>query len=212
MRRPLRSSGSFKPARIIQFQRSEAVTALLNPTSPPTGWVANNNGLVQVFATGLSQVPGNADFVNLFDSYRIKGVRLQGYFSSTGAPRDHNMNAMLLVCPNHTGQVVATDLEEQWFMDRPRTKKIPIMNAMGKASFDEYLPLSQLSETYTSSTNTDYALVPPQFISTAETSTPHYGASLRLQRMDGADFSSGGDTYPSLKIIYTWYIEMRGQA
>lgn len=208
----MKSAGSFQLARIVPFKRSQAITLSLNPTSPPAGWTANNNGLVQAFVTGLNTVPGAADFVNLFDTYRIKGVRLQGYYSSTDAPRDHNMNAMLLICPNHTGQVVATDLEEQWFMDRPRTKKIPIMNALGKASFDEYLPLSMLSETYASATNTDYSLIEPQFVSTNETSTPHYGAALRLQRMDGADFSSGGDTYPSLKIIYTWYIEMRGAA
>lgn len=205
--------GSFRAARVMQFKRSEALTLSLNNTSPPTGWLDNNNGLVQTLVTGLSSVPGNADFVNLFDSYRITGLRLQGYYSGTTAERSSNQNAMLLVCPNHLGNVSASDLEEQWFMDRPRTKKIPLLNDSGRASFDIYMPLSQLSETYQSATGTDYALVEPHFISTSETSCPHYGSCLRIQRMDGEAFTSGTqDPYPYIKIIQTWYIEMRGAA
>lgn len=205
--------GSFKQARVLRFKRSRADTFILNSNSAPSGWTAVTNGLTQTLVTSLSSVPGYTDFVNLFDSYRITGVRLQGYYSGTNAPVSSNQNAMLYVTPNHMGNVDVTNLEEQWFMDRPRTKKIPLMNDEGKMSFDEYLPLSQLSETYQSATGTDYALAKPHFISTGENGCPHYGACLRLQRMDNEDFTHGASVdYPSLKIITTWYLEVRGMA
>lgn len=203
-------NGSFKSPRIIQFKRSTASQVTLSTTSPPSGWTANNNGVVQPFVTGLSNVPDNTEFVALFDTYRIKGVRLQGYLSSTNSHGTENQNVMMYICPNHMGVTFATDLTEQWFLDRPRTKKIPLMNTEGKSSFDEYLPLSQLSNTYVGGVDVDYALVAPKFLSTSEPNTPHYGAMIRLQRMDDAAMDAASPI--TLKLVYTWYLEMRGVA
>lgn len=202
-------SGSFRKARVVKFQRSQASVLLLNNTSPPAGWADNANGVVTVFVTTLGSIPGYTDYTALFDSYRITGVRLQGYYSGTNSNRDDNQNAMLLVCPNQMGNAQSIALDEQWFMDRPRTKKIPLMNDMGKSSFDEYFPLSQLSETYGSTVNTDYALTAPQFISTGEPGASHYGCAIRFQRMDGEPFSLS-PTVARVKIITTWYLEVRG--
>lgn len=207
--RPMRRK-VVKGARVITFKRSQATTISLNPTSLPTGWALNNNGLVQIYVTGLSSIPGSSDFTNLFDSYRLVGVRLQGFYSTSAAVGDEGQSAMMYIAPNHLGDVAAADLTEQWFNDRPRSKHKLLQNTNAKPAFDEYLPLSQLSETYQSATGTDYALVSPKFISTAETSTPHYGACIRLQRVDGAVFSTYATNYPSIKIIETWYIQMRG--
>lgn len=204
---------SFNKARVIKFQRMSALDLQLNSTSPPTGWSGVDNGITSVVVVGLDSIPGYTDFQNLFESYRLTGLRIRGYYSGTVADRPHNQNVIMQICPNYMGNVSATDLNEQWFLDRPRSKTLPLLNTEGKPSFDEYIPLTQLTQMYASVTNTDYALTSPHFIATSETDTPHYGFAIRIARVDGQTFTFGSsDPYPYLKLHYTYYLEMRGVA
>lgn len=206
----------FKGRRVVQFKRSIPSTIILNNASPPEDWTSIGNAatrtsaLVVNYSFALSELVDYTDFTNLFDSYRIKGVRMQGYFSNTQSSGDANTNLMLYYMTSDFGNQAPSSLTEQFFLNRPTHKKKILLNANGGKVFDIYQPLKQLSELYASTTNTDYALVNPRFVSTAEPNTPHYGMYMRLQRIDGEAFSTSTTTYPALKIVYTYYLQCRG--
>lgn len=201
--------------RVLQFKRRFANDLILNTVTPPVGWTSlaasGDNALALTYVISMSQLPNYANFTNLFDSYRIKGVRCQGYMSfSTTAP-ENQAQAMLYYCRDHLGQSTASQLTEEWFLERPRSKKRLLVNSTGKPSFDIYMPLTQLANTYQSVTNNDYTMKRPRFISTNEVNTPHYGLNLRLQRVDGSPFTAASNNqYPTLKLFTTVYFECRG--
>lgn len=201
--------------RVLQFKRKFVEDLQLNTVIPPTGWTslaaAGDNALTLGYVFSMAQIPNYANFTNLFDSYRIKGVRLQGYYSFTTTSPSSQAQTMLYYARDHLGQNTAAQLSEDWFNERPRSKKRLIVNSIGRPSFDIFMPLSQLSNTYHSTVNTDYTMQKPRFISTNEVNTPHYGFNLRLQRIDGLPWTANSSNqYPTLKLFTTVYFEMRG--
>ena len=154
-------------------------------------------------------IPDNLDFKNLFTAYRIKGVRIEGYYSNTGSDST-NQQTMLLWNQNWQG-ITTGVLTEQFFLDRPRSKRTLLLRATGKKAFDIYQPMRVLSTLYNSVTNSDYGTRKPMWIACNEDTTNHYGFNLRIQRVDGNTFTTGATVpYPSIKLITTWYMEFRG--
>lgn len=201
--------------RVLQFKRCFSQDTVLNATSPPGGWTSRqasgDEAICVNYVFSLSQIPDIANFTNLFDSYRIKGVRLQGYYSHNIASSSTQSQTMLFYCRDHLGQTAASDLSEEWFNQRPRSRKRVLLNTTGKPAVDIYMPLTQLANTYQSVTNNDYVMRRPKFISTNEVNTPHYGFNLRLARVDGNNWTAGtSNQYPTLKLFTTVYFEMRG--
>lgn len=201
--------------RVLQFKRKFSQDLVLNTVSPPTGWTSLSAGgdeaLTLGYVISMAQLPNYQNFTNLFDSYRIKGVRLQGYYSFNVTTPGSQAQVMLFYARDHLGQNTASQLSEEWFNERPRSRKRLIVNSVGKPSFDIYMPLSQLSNTYQSTVNTDYTMQKPRYISTNEVNTPHYGFNLRLSRIDGNPFTAASNNqYPTLKLFTTVYFEMRG--
>ena len=158
--------------RVVQFKRSVPSTLTLNNQSPPEDWTAigtsalKTAGLVVNYSFALTELTDYTDFTNLFDSYRIKAIRMQGYFSNTQSSTDSNSNLMLYYMQSDFGNQNVSSLTEQFFLNRPTAKKKILLNARGGKVFDIYQPVKQLSNLYASTTNTDYALVQPKFIST----------------------------------------------
>ena len=201
--------------RVLQFKRKFVSTLVLNTVAPPVGWTSlastGDEALVLNYVISMAQLPNYQNFTGLFDSYRIKGVRLQGYYSCSTTAPENQAQVMLYYCRDHLGQSTPAQLDEDWFNERPRSKKRLIVNSVGKPSFDIYMPLTQLANTYQSVTNNDYTMKRPRFISTNEVNTPHYGLNLRLQRIDGNPFTTASNNqYPTLKMFTTVYFEMRG--
>eukprot|EP01052_Picozoa_sp_SAG31_P043070 SAG31_NODE_7058_length_1800_cov_122.113463_2_plen_238_part_00 len=201
--------------RIINFKRQMVNTFQLNTAAATAPWVSlaasNDEALVLNYVIDAAQIPNIAHFVNLFDSYRIKGVRIQGYLSFTTAQTTTQSQSILYSCSDNMGQTPSANLTEDYFLSRPRSKKRLLANNMGKPSFDQYIPLSNLANVYGGTINTDYALVKPRFISTNELTTPYYGMNLRLQRVDNQNWTHGAQTqYPTLKMYTTIYFQMRG--
>lgn len=201
--------------RVLQFKRRFSSDLILNAQSPPAGWTSLSAGgdeaLTLAYVFSMAEIPNYSNFTNLFDSYRIKGVRLQGYYSFTTASPENQAQVMLHYCRDHLGQHTASVLTEDWFNERPRSRKRLIVNSVGRPSFDIYMPLSQLSNTYQSVANNDYVMQKPRFISTNEVNTPHYGMNLRLSRIDGNPWTANtANQYPTLKLFSTVYFEMRG--
>lgn len=207
---PAPSSGITRP-RVIKFKRSQAETIIMNSAVPPTGWSAEavTGALFRQFQTGLVDVPDRDDFKNLFTAYRIKGVRIQGYVSNTSS--DSNNQQLLLYWNQNWQGTSTTTLSEQFFLDRPRSKRKLLLNNRGAPAFDIYQPMRQLSLTYASAVNTDYGTMKPRWIGVDEDTTVHYGFNLRIARVDNQPFTSGISVpYPSMKLVYTWYMEFRG--
>lgn len=202
-------------SRIINFKRTWEDVITLNSLTPPTGWqstgVTGDNGIVANYNINLNSIPNVANFTNLFDSYRIKGIRLQGYFSYTSTGEATNGQTILYMCRDHLGQNPFTTLTEDWFLERPRTKKRLIVNSVGKPSFDIFIPATQLGQVYASAVNTDYVQMKPRFISTTELDTPHYLCNLRLQKVNNAAWTTGtSNPYPTIKMYTTVYFQMKG--
>lgn len=201
--------------RVLQFKRKFSNDLVLNTYSAPPGWTSlepsGDQALTLGYVFSMAEIPNYQNFTNLFDSYRIKGVRLQGYYSFTTASPENQAQVMLHYARDHLGQNTASVLTEDWFNERPRSRKRLLVNSTGKPSFDIYMPLTQLANTYQSTVNTDYTMQKPRFISTNEVNTPHYGFNLRLSRIDGQPWThSTSNQYPTLKIFTTVYFEMRG--
>lgn len=208
-RRTFRPGRGLTP-RVVHFQRSRTEMLILNNASAPTGWTAVDNGISVPLVFSLSQIPDSTDFINLFNSYKLVGVRMQGWYSNSVADSE-NQQSMVYWVGNSMGNVLATALDEQYFLDRPTHKKRVLVNSVGKPSFDLYMPLSQLSMIYQSSVNTDYGLSRPRYISTAETNTGHYGVSMHIRRLDGNNWTAGTtNPYPQMKVNYTYYFKCRG--
>ena len=200
--------------RIWNFKRTWASTDELRLDSPPAGWTSlsgtGDNALVLNYVIGLTTIPNYQNFQNLFDSWRIKGVRIKGFFSNTSSIIN-NKQSILYYIQNQLGAIPVTDLSEDFFNERPRSKKRVLLNNTGRPSFDIFMPATQLANTYQTTLNTDYALQKPRFISTTEPNTPHYTMSLRLQRIDNKAWTDESETqYPSLKLFTTVYFQMRG--
>lgn len=196
--------------RIIGFKRSRTEIITLNNTSAPSGWSLVDNGLAIPLVFSLSQIPDSTDFINLFNSYKLVGIRMQGWYSNTVAA-DSNQQSIMYYCGNSMGNVLGSELSEQYFLDRPSHRKRVLVNSTGKPSVDLYMRLSQLAMVYQSITNTDYGLIKPRFISTGETQTGHYGLNLLIKRLDNENWTTGtSHPYPQLKINYTYYFKCRG--
>lgn len=211
-----RARAGNKLSRVIKFKRQDVSSLVLNVASPPTGWTSllalSDNALVFTYVVDLAQITNYQNWVALFDQYRIKGVRLQGYLSFDNTGPGTQSQTILYTCRDQIGQVAATDLNEQYFMDRPRSNKRILTNTQGRSSFDIYMPVANLNQVYAGSVNTDYAVSNrPKFISTNEVTTPYYGLNMRLQRVDGNNWTTGtAHAYPVLKMYRTVYFECRG--
>ena len=96
-------------------------------------------------------------------------------------------------------------------MQRPRSRKKILSVTGGRPAFDIFMPVTNLSQTYAGAVNTDYTMVKPRFISTTEVDTSYYGMNLRIQRLDGLNWTAGTqNSYPTLKLFTTVYFQMRG--
>ncbi len=220
--RPMRPS-------TYNFTRSFVETINLNSTSPPTGWTVVENGLCRSQPFDISQLPNYSEFSNLFMQYRLKAVKQEYYFSDTGSVNHYsqthfkpsvdsaatsynnsgNKQIMMYTNPNAVGVNNTSSLTEGFFMESQVAKKRLCLKPNPRP-ITIYAKLHQLTDVYSSELgSTDYAKSRPKFISTGETKTQHYGIDVRLQRIDGQEFSFEGSVYPSVKIITKIYLQCR---
>lgn len=204
---------SLSPA-IIPFKRSSSVTIGLNGATPPEGWSASGNNIYKNWGFSLAQLNDSTDFTNLFKYYRLKGVRLQMYFSNNvstsedGNNNPSNNQMLMWIDTNKDGNDSATSGVETTYLDSQTAKKQLCLRTDGKP-IDIYMPLMQQGMTYGGVANTDYALQKPKFIATTEPATPHFGFKMMLQRVDGQSFTSGMASSQYAKIITTMYLQCK---
>lgn len=198
---------------VYPFKRSTQVVIGLNTSAPPEGWSVYGNNLYRNWGFSLSQLLDYGDFVNLFKFYRLKGVRIQMYFSNTNSnSRDGasapNQQMLLWMDTNRDGQDTADAGMEQTYLNSQTAKKRLCLNTTGKP-LDFYMRLKQQNMIYGGVGNTDYTTKNPGWIATTEPATPHYGHKTMLQRVDAQPFTSGINNSQYVKIIQTVYFECR---
>lgn len=202
-----------RPA-IYPFKRSQSVTIGLNTSSPPSGWNVNGNNLYRNWGLTLGELNDYSDFVNLFKYYRLKGVRIQMYFSNNvsltedGNNNSPNQQILMWTDINQDGSNYAAAGLETTYLDSQTAKKRLCLKTTGKP-IDIYMGLRQQNQIYGGPSNTDYTTVSPKWISTSEATTPHYGIKMMLQRVDGQAFTSGINNSQFVKIIQTVYFQCK---
>lgn len=191
------------------FNRSFVETVTLNSTTPPTGWTAVDNGLVRSQPFMLSQLDNYTEFVNMFAQYRLLAVSQEYFFSNTNSDNLANQQLIMYTVPNAQGVANTANLDESFFMQSQCSKKRLCLTTTGRP-VKVYTKMKQLSRIYSGELgNQDFIKVKPKFVSTTEPQAQHYGIDVRLQRIDGEEFSHGGTTYPVVKIVSKVYLQTR---
>lgn len=186
---------------VYKFKRS--IVESFNLTSPPSPWDAPDTDAITLSAAfKLNDLNDNSDFTNLFAQYKITGVKMEMYFSSTSIAQVSSSGDQMIIYwnKNSVGRGDQT-LDEQHFLDsQAGRKRVAIVGSGRPISF--YMPLKQLSERHGGSLGaTDYAAVRPKFISTGEPTCLHYGYNMRLQLINNLAISR-----TAVKCIYTYYV------
>lgn len=199
---------------IYPFKRSTSITVGLNTSAPPEGWGVYGNNLYKNWGFSLAQLLDSTDFTQLFKYYKLKGVRLQLYFSNTNstasqgpATNSPNQQILMWMDTNKDGADVAASGEEKTYLNSQTAKKKLCLR--GGKPIDIFCSLRQQNMIYGGLANTDYSTIRPQWISTTEPATPHYGYKMMLQRVDGQPFTSGISNSQYLKIIQTIYFQCK---
>ena len=198
---------------VYPFKRSTQVVIGLNTSSPPEGWSVSGNNLYKNWGFSLAQLNDYTEFTQLFKFYRLKGVRIQMYFSNTNSNSKDggsspNQQCLLWIDTNRDGQDTASSGLEQTYLNSQTARKRLCLNTIGKP-IDMYMRLRQQNMIYGGIGNTDYTTVSPKWIATTEPATPHYGHKTMLQRVDGQSFTSGISNSQFVKIIQTVYFECK---
>lgn len=182
-----------------------------------SGFATSDGGVYRNWVFALNDTGLNADnLIGAFRRYRINAVSMKMFFSNTsssaGMMHDQNtmefMNSQLLVytTPNRSG--VDETPTETTILNKQAKQVRTAIN--GGRPLTIYMKMNQLSETYASSTNSDYTTVKPNFIGTSEPSCPHYGVQMFIKRADGAGLSSGFFAGQKVNIQVTYYLEFAG--
>lgn len=214
-RRLMRPQRGLTTPSIHAFKRSITQTIQLSTTAVPEGWYASGNNLYKNWGFSLSSLNSFQEFTDLFKYYKIAGCRLQLYFSNTGSnpTMGSNMyypNSQILMHldTNRDGEDSSTTGLEATYLNSQTAKKKLCLNSTGRP-IDIYMPLRQQSMVYGGATNTDYATVKPKWISTNESTTPHFGYKMMLQRVDGQAFSGLTTNTQYVKIVNTLYFKCK---
>lgn len=182
---------------------------LSTPLATP-GWIYEPTTVASIYRQWqfkLDDLPSFLEFQNLFVAYRIKGVRMQIYWSNTQT----HANAQVMITYTNNWQGVSTILTEDYFNQRQATKRRLVLNNSSRPALDIYMPVRQLTNVWSGSVvSNDYGTVKPRWISTQEPSTPHYGVNMRLERVDGENTSTDTELYPHMRVVLKYYFECRG--
>lgn len=197
------------PVKVYPFTRSrEQLLALEAPDTGATDWIATTDDcVVKTFAFGLSELPGFSEFTNLFREYKINSASIKFYpsysqvISGSGSVVANNI--IITVWPNTSGSPLDAFFSKAALNEIQRKRQW--MFPLNKPT-SIYMPLYQLNQVYGSTVNTDYTVVKPRYIATTETTTPHYGMNVHIQKCDNSSFTSDS---PRLKIMEKIFLTCR---
>jgi len=197
------------------FKRRLTTVVNLNDTNNG-GWnvIAGGGGMFKQWVFKLSDLSDTTDFSSLFRRYKINAVKCQLAFSNTGSDANgynfnNNYQLQIYTSPNRSGRT-DEELTEAHYMNLQASKKRLALN--GGTPLNYYMKTNQLTETYSSITNTDYAVSRPRYISTGESSCEHYGLNMFINRVDGQALGTGGSAPNTqrMRCTLTYYLSFKG--
>lgn len=149
---------------------------------------AQNNMVVGTMVVALSNLPNFGEFTTLFQAYKLNAIQLK--FTPSYQVDSDPAAGETIICdvwqnPYGNGPGSGFMLSSLLQIQKRQSFIMP-----SKRSFTRNMRLSQLSNTYGGTNNTDYAKVRPKYMSTAEPHTPHYGLSFCFRRPDGAPMTN----------------------
>ena len=208
----LRNTRVGRPLRPATYNFKRKMTMVIPLQPSVEGWDSVDNGLCRTWVFSLQQLQDFTDFTNLFALYKLNAVNVEMTLSATNSnvntPSGSANPSQILVytAPNTIG--FSENLNETYFLNTTSSKKRNLMNSNGRG-INFYMKLKQANNVFAGVSNEDYSVQRPKFISTSESSTPHYGINMRMQRVDGLPLSTGysGDIY--MKITTTYYIQTK---
>lgn len=180
-------------------------------TSGVPGWdhFDGLDGISRGWAFSFSNILGHAQFVSLYSLYKMHGVRMQIYPTYNTVTSSANLVAgamapqiIMWTTPARVGYTIDSTLE----LYQQQAIKKQMVFKQGKP-IDIYMKFNLLNEVYSSTTNTDYTVAPPRWISTQEIGTPHFGMNTTFTTVDGSDITSHNIKF---KMIYTLYFSCKG--
>lgn len=178
--------------KVFPFKRQ--MEEYVDFSSPPSDWVTTlDNQLVRTFTYNLNDLPNHSEFTNLFAQYKLNYAIVEmfpnvsqmtsGYVAVGGAAS----NYIVTVWRNTHGVPLNAAFTRDELLEIG-SKRTFMMPTVKPTRFK--MPLKQLSATYASTLNTDYATVKPRYINTTEDTTQHYGINVAISRVDGTAFNS----------------------
>lgn len=209
--------------RIDSYKRSFSSTIQLRTDTGniPVGWYVDNGALFTTWTFYLKQLNDITDFTNLYAMYKIKGVRLQMYFSNTQSVISQdstsgytpNRQLMVYMTPNREGDAYnnsgdpgSEPLTEDVCLDTQSVKKKLALN--GGRPLDIYMSLRQQNVLFNKTDSTAYSTVAPKWLRSDQTEVNHYGLNMRIQRVDDQPLTTGGGIQ-FCKIIGTLYFQCK---
>lgn len=223
------SRGLRQSTYLFKRQTTEVIP-LVATGSTEHGWLpasgdGSDPGIFKQWQFSLSQLAsasteGSTDFTNLFKRYKIAAVKVELSFSNTASAVTSTASAAAAVPPNCQLQVFTTPnrsgrartasnpLTEKELMNTQAKRKRLALNGGRPLKF--YMRVNQLGMVYVSTTDTDYAVQRPQYISTGETGCVHYGLEMYINRVDGQALSSQQTTNQYMRCTTTYYLAFKG--
>lgn len=223
------SRGLRQSTYLFKRQTTEVIP-LVATGSTEHGWLpasgtGSDSGIFKQWAFSLNQLAqasteGATDFTNLFKRYKICAVKLELSFSNTASAASAtagsatinvpNCQLQVYTTPNRSGRArtAANPLTEQELMHTQAKQKRLALT--GGRPLTYYMRVNQLGMVYVSTTDTDYGVQRPQYISTGETGCVHYGLEMYINRVDGQALSSGLTSNQYMRCTTTYYLAFKG--
>lgn len=145
---------------------------------------AQDNLVVGTMQVALSNLPNYTEFTTLFQAYKINALTITvtpSYQVDADPTTGENIICDIWSNPYGVGPGTLFSLSDLLQIQKRQSFIMPT-----KTRFTRSMKLSQLSEVYGSTTNTDYTRTKPKYIATSEPHTPHFGLSFCFRRPDGA--------------------------
>lgn len=212
-----KKSFKFGPSRAIspktfQFKRSKQEIVDLTQFTGQ-GWTASTGGGIgKTFSFSLGDINDTNDFTNLFKYYKINAVRVQMYFSNSVTANEEpnkfaNTQLMIFTDINQNGVTTGSD-DVLYYLDSQTSKRTVALTTARKP-IDMLMRMKIANEVYNAPTSTNYTLKNPDWISTSEINTPHYGMNMLIERVDGQQLTSSYSDKQYVRFVYTYYIECK---
>lgn len=202
---------------IHSFKQSFEQVIGLNTTAPPSGWSANGNNLYRSLVFKLTDIQQHGEFTDLFAMYKLKGVRMQMYFSNNSAESMETTAGGTTISPNqqmlvwtdrNTGTSAFTGTTDEMLNSQTAKKKLALRT--DGRPLDIYMPVRVMNTIEQDSSFVRPAPAPKStWIGTDYPSVEHYGLNMMIQRVDGQTFTTSINNSQYARIIYTLYFSTK---